>query len=141
MLHVGPRRARPDELLSVTDYLDELRRRLVICVLALVVAFAGMYAVHDGLIDLLARPLPDDLPRLTTLSPTEPVFTTLKVVFWAALLLALPSGSTRPTRSSSRPPGTSRGASCWRSRRRWPASSPPASPSATWWCCRSHSSS
>jgi sec-independent protein translocase protein TatC len=87
---LGPRRARPDELLSVTDHLDELRRRLIISVLALVVAFAGMYAVHDHLIELLTSPLPDDLPQLTTLSPTEPFFTTLKVVFWAAILLALP---------------------------------------------------
>jgi sec-independent protein translocase protein TatC len=88
--HVGPRRARPDERLHVTEHLDELRRRLIISVLALVVAFAGMYAVHDQLIDLLTRPLPDDVDRLITLSPTEPFVTTLKVAFWAAVLVAMP---------------------------------------------------
>ena len=87
---VGPRRARPDERLHVEEHLDELRRRLIISALALVVAFAGMYAVHDQLIDLLTRPLPDDVDQLITLSPTEPFFTTLKVTFWAAVLVTLP---------------------------------------------------
>ena len=86
---VGPRRARPDERLSVVEHLDELRRRAIISVLALVVAFAGAYAMHDQLIELLTWPLPGD-DRLITLSPTEPFVTTLKVSFWAAVLLALP---------------------------------------------------
>jgi sec-independent protein translocase protein TatC len=87
---VGPRRARPGERLSVVDHLDELRRRLIIGVLALVIAFAGMYAVHDRLVRLLIWPLPHEHQRLITLSPTEPFFITLKVVFWAAILIALP---------------------------------------------------
>jgi sec-independent protein translocase protein TatC len=87
---LGPRRAQPDERLHLTEHLDELRRRLIISALALLVAFAGMYAVHDSLIDLLTRPLPDDVDRLITLSPTEPFFTTLKVTFWAAILVTLP---------------------------------------------------
>ena len=89
-IRVGPRRARPDERLHLTEHLDELRRRLIISVAALVIAFAGMYAVHDQLIDLLTRPLPGDVGQLITLSPTEPFFTTLKVTFWAAILVALP---------------------------------------------------
>jgi sec-independent protein translocase protein TatC len=87
---LGPRRAQPDERLHLTEHLDELRRRLIISALALLVAFAGMYAVHTQLIDLLTRPLPDDVDRLITLSPTEPFFTTLKVTFWAAILVTLP---------------------------------------------------
>lgn len=87
---LGPRRARPDEPLSVVEHLTELRTRAVVSVLALVVAFAGMYAVHDALLDILTWPLPDDTGRLITLSPTEPFFTVLKVSFWAAVLVALP---------------------------------------------------
>jgi sec-independent protein translocase protein TatC len=87
---LGNCRALPDEQLSVVEHLDELRRRLIISALALVVAFAGMYAVHDALIDVLTWPLPDDTGRLVTLSPTEPFFTTLKVTFWASVLIALP---------------------------------------------------
>ena len=89
-IRVGPRRARPDDRLHVTEHLDELRRRLIISAVALVIAFAGMYAVHDQLIDLLTRPLPGDVDQLITLSPTEPFFVTLKVVFWAAILVSLP---------------------------------------------------
>ena len=57
---VGPRRARPDDRLSVVEHLDELRRRAIVCVLALVVAFAGTYAMHDALIEALTWPLPGD---------------------------------------------------------------------------------
>jgi sec-independent protein translocase protein TatC len=87
---LGPRRARPDESLSLAEHLTELRTRLIVSVLALVIAFAGMYAVHDALLDILTWPLPDDAGQLITLSPTEPFFTVLKVTFWAAVLVALP---------------------------------------------------
>lgn len=76
--------------LAVVDHLDELRRRLIICAVALVVAFAGMYAVHESLIEFLTWPLPDGSDKLKTLSPTEPFFTSLKVSLWAALLISLP---------------------------------------------------
>ena len=89
-IRVGPRRARPDDRLHLTEHLDELRRRLIISAVALVIAFGGMYAVHAQLIDLLTRPLPGDVNQLITLSPTEPFFITLKVIFWAAILVSLP---------------------------------------------------
>lgn len=89
-LRVGARRARPDERLHVTEHLDELRRRLIISALALVVAFGGMYAIHDRLIAFLIWPLPGNHHQLITLSPTEPFLTTLKVTFWAAIIVALP---------------------------------------------------
>lgn len=87
---LGPRRALPGERLSVVGHLDELRRRLIVSAVVLVVAFAGMYAVHPQIIDLLTWPLPDDAGKLITLSPTEPFFTSLKVSLWAAALVALP---------------------------------------------------
>lgn len=87
---VGPRRARSDDRLHLTEHLDELRRRLIVSALALVVAFAGMYAIHESLIAFLTWPLPGDDYTLITLSPTEPFFTTLKVSLWAAIILALP---------------------------------------------------
>ena len=40
-----------DEQLSVVDHLDELRNRLIVSVLALVVAFAVAYGFHEQLID------------------------------------------------------------------------------------------
>ncbi len=86
------RRAGRDERLSVVDHLDELRNRLIVSALTLVVAFAVCYAFHEQLIDLLEQPLPQKFQDsgLITLSPTEPFFVTLKVCFWAAILLSLP---------------------------------------------------
>jgi sec-independent protein translocase protein TatC len=84
------RRVRPDERLAVVEHLHELRQRLILSVVALVVAFAAMYAVHDRLLRALQWPLPDDHARLITFSPTEPFLTVLKVCFAAAVLIALP---------------------------------------------------
>jgi sec-independent protein translocase protein TatC len=87
---LGVRRVRPDEELSVVEHLDELRRRIILSVVALVVAFGVAYAFYQQLFDFLAEPLPGDNRQLVTLSPTEGLFTVLKVCFWAALLAALP---------------------------------------------------
>jgi sec-independent protein translocase protein TatC len=77
--------------MPLVAHLDELRRRIIISILALVVAFGGLYAVHGRLIEILAAPLPARYEHtLLTLSPTEPFFVTLKVVFWASVLVALP---------------------------------------------------
>jgi sec-independent protein translocase protein TatC len=86
------RRVGREEQLSVVDHLDELRNRIIVSALALVVAFAVAYGFHEQLLDLLERPLPERFREdgLITLSPTEPFFTTLKVCFWAAILVALP---------------------------------------------------
>lgn len=87
-----PRRVGRDERLSVVEHLDELRRRVIVCVVTLLVAFAVAYGFHQQLLDLLEWPLPERYKEtgLITLSPTEPFFTVLKVCFWAAILAALP---------------------------------------------------
>lgn len=86
------RRAQSDERLSIVEHLHELRSRIVIAVVTLVVAFVGLYLVRDQLLELLQRPLPQKYrdSGLITLSPTEPFFTTLKVCFWASVLVAIP---------------------------------------------------
>jgi len=85
-------RAGRDEQLSVVDHLDELRNRIIVAVLALVVAFGAAYGFHEQLIEFLERPLPQRFQDsgLVTLSPTEPFFTTLKVCFWTAIIVAVP---------------------------------------------------
>lgn len=86
------RRALSDERLSIVEHLRELRTRIVIAIVTLVVAFAGLYIVRDQLLNLLESPLPQRYrdTGLITLSPTEPFFTTLKVCFWASVLVAIP---------------------------------------------------
>jgi sec-independent protein translocase protein TatC len=88
----GVRRVGPDEELSVVEHLDELRRRVVISLAALVVAFVVAYVFNERLLTFLARPIPDRYrdEKLLTLSPTEGFFTVLKVCFWVALVVALP---------------------------------------------------
>ena len=87
---IAPKRVKSDDRLDLTEHLGELRHRLIVSALALVIAFAGMYAIHDRLIEVLTWPLPADHQKLITLSPTEPFFITLKVCFWASILVALP---------------------------------------------------
>jgi sec-independent protein translocase protein TatC len=86
------RRVGRDERLSVVEHLDELRNRVVVSLVALLVAFAVAYAFHDQLLEILEWPLPERYEEggLITLSPTEPFFTVLKVCAYTALLAALP---------------------------------------------------
>lgn len=86
------RRVGRDDRLSVVEHLDELRRRVIVSLVALVVAFGVAYGFHDQLLEVLQQPLPDRFKEngLITLSPTEPFFTVLKVAFWTAILAALP---------------------------------------------------
>lgn len=84
-----PRRLAPDEQATLVEHLSELRHRIVLCLLALVPAFAVAYAFHDTLIGWLMDLLPPGTP-LVTLGVTEPFTTSLKVSFYAALALCIP---------------------------------------------------
>ena len=81
--------AQFDERLTLVEHLDELRTRIIICVAALVVATAVCFWQNNFLLELANRPLPDDRIPIT-LSPTEPLMTTLIVSATAGLLIALP---------------------------------------------------
>jgi sec-independent protein translocase protein TatC len=78
-----------DDQLTVVEHLDELRRRIIVSVLALAVAFGVAWVLRNTIIELLVDPLPKG-QKLITLSPTEPFFTVLKVCLWSAILMALP---------------------------------------------------
>ena len=84
-----PQRLRHGEEATLVEHLGELRTRLLICILAIVPAFALAFGFHARLIEWLSAPLPDDRP-LITLGVTEPFFTSVKVSFYAALAVALP---------------------------------------------------
>jgi sec-independent protein translocase protein TatC len=84
-----PRRLRHGEEASLVEHLDELRSRLLIALLALGVGFVVAYVFHEQLIEWLREPLPNDR-RLVTLGVTEPFTTSIKVSFYAAVLLAFP---------------------------------------------------
>lgn len=86
---IVPRRLSHDEEATLVEHLDELRHRLLICLLALVPAFALAYAFHGKLIGRLKDLLPEGTP-LVTLGVTEPFTTSLKVSFYVALAIMLP---------------------------------------------------
>jgi Sec-independent protein translocase protein (TatC) len=86
------RRLKPighEERLPVVGHLDELRSRLVVALVAFVVAFGLTTWQSELVIELLNTPLPGDREPIT-LGPTEPFITTLKLSAYAAILIALP---------------------------------------------------
>jgi sec-independent protein translocase protein TatC len=86
---IVPRRLSHDEEATLVEHLTELRHRLLICIVAIVPAFALAYAFHDTLIRRLMDLLPEGTP-VVTLGVTEPFTTSLKVSFYAAIALVLP---------------------------------------------------
>jgi sec-independent protein translocase protein TatC len=87
------RRIRPikyEDRLSVVDHLDELRTRLIICAAAFVVAWAFTAWQNDLVLEIVNKPLPDDVEEPITLGPAEAFYTTLTNAAYAALLIALP---------------------------------------------------
>ena len=86
---IVPRRLSHDEEATLVEHLTELRHRLLICIVALVPAFAIAYAFHAQLIGRLMDLVPEGTP-IVTLGVTEPFTTSLKVSFYAAIALVLP---------------------------------------------------
>ncbi|MDQ3777895.1 MAG: twin-arginine translocase subunit TatC [Actinomycetota bacterium] len=84
-----PRRLSYGEEATLVEHLDELRSRLIICMLALGAAFPVAFYFHEELIELLIELLPEDR-RLVTLGVAEPFTTALKVSFYASAALAFP---------------------------------------------------
>lgn len=84
-----PRRLGHGEEATLVEHLDELRTRLLVCIAAIIPAFALTFGFHARLIHWLAAPLPHD-KKLVTFGVTEPFFTSFKVSFYAAAALALP---------------------------------------------------
>jgi sec-independent protein translocase protein TatC len=89
---VPSRKIRPvahDDRLSLVEHLDELRSRLMVALLAFGVAFGVCFWQDERIIDFVNNPLPDNSEPIT-LSPTEPLLTTVTVSAYAAILIAMP---------------------------------------------------
>jgi sec-independent protein translocase protein TatC len=78
-----------DERMTLVEHLDELRTRIVVSAVVLVVAVGLCFWQNGLLLDIANEPLPAGLEPLT-FSPTEPFFTTIKLSVYGGLLLSLP---------------------------------------------------
>ncbi len=82
-----------DEKLPITTHLDELRKRLITCLIAIGVGFVVSYFFSEQLFAILSKPLSDIMPEDNTFiftSLTEGFFTYLKLAFFAGIFLAAP---------------------------------------------------
>ena len=77
-----------DDRMTLVEHLDELRSRIIVCLVAVGVAFALCFWQSDLLFDIAKEPL--DGRDLATFGPTEPFFTTVEISGYGAIILTLP---------------------------------------------------
>jgi sec-independent protein translocase protein TatC len=82
------RTGHADEL-SLVGHLDELRTRIIVSACVLLVAVGLCFWQNDLLLAIANGPLPNGREPIT-FGVTEPFFTTMKLSFYAGILLALP---------------------------------------------------
>lgn len=88
-----PRRVKAvshEDRLTLVEHLDELRARLIVCIVVFAVALGLCLWQNHLLLEIAGGPLPDDHDQLITFSVTEPFTTTLTVSVYGALALSLP---------------------------------------------------
>jgi sec-independent protein translocase protein TatC len=85
-------RIRPighEDRLSIVEHLDELRTRIILCIVAFGVAWALTAWQNHLVLEIVNRPLPEGIQPIT-LGPAEAFYTTLTNSAYAALLISLP---------------------------------------------------
>jgi sec-independent protein translocase protein TatC len=88
-----PRRVRPvshEDQLSLVEHLDELRHRIVVCLVIFAVALALAFWQNHLLLEIASNPLPAGHKKLITFGVTEPFTTTLTVSAYGAAILSAP---------------------------------------------------
>ncbi|HVD41550.1 MAG TPA: twin-arginine translocase subunit TatC [Solirubrobacterales bacterium] len=79
-----------EDRLTLVEHLDELRSRLIVCIVVFGVALALCFWQNHLLLEIAQGPLPSDHDQLITFGVTEPFTTTLTVSAYGAVVLALP---------------------------------------------------
>ena len=82
--------AQFDDRLTLVEHLDELRTRIIVCGVVLVLAVAFCFWQNHAILEIANEPLPASQDEPLTFSPTEPFFTTVKLAFYGGILLSLP---------------------------------------------------
>jgi len=102
-LRLRRRRRGQESSMTVVEHLDELRNRLIVCVVAVLLGMVGGWFLYRPVFNLLSNPYcsfmvkhpklavdPSDPCRLVYLSVIEPFLIKIKLVAFIGLLLALP---------------------------------------------------
>jgi sec-independent protein translocase protein TatC len=82
-----------DREASLTEHLGELRKRLIVCIIAVAVSFVFSYTVIERIFAAVAMPLKSALPQGTSLiftSYPEALFTYLKLSLVCAIFISSP---------------------------------------------------
>ena len=79
-----------EDRLTLVEHLDELRTRLIVCIVVFGVALALCFWQNHLLLEIAQGPLPADRDELITFGVTEPFTTTLTVSAYGAVVLTLP---------------------------------------------------
>jgi sec-independent protein translocase protein TatC len=79
-----------EDRLTIVEHLDELRARLIVCILVFGVALALCFWQNHLLLEIASKPLPAGHERLITFGITEPFITTMTVSAYGAIVLSLP---------------------------------------------------
>jgi sec-independent protein translocase protein TatC len=86
-------RMRPvshEDRLTLVEHLDELRTRIVVCLVVFGVALALCFWQNNLLLEIASAPLPSGREKLLTFGVAEPFTITLTVAVYGALILSLP---------------------------------------------------
>jgi sec-independent protein translocase protein TatC len=86
----GLRPVSHEDRLTLVEHLDELRTRIVVCLVAFGVALALCFWQNDLLLEIASGPLPSSHDELLTFGVAEPFTITLTVAVYGALILSLP---------------------------------------------------
>ena len=79
-----------EDQLTLVEHLDELRARLIVCIIVFGVALALCFWQNHLLLEIASGPLPSGHKQLITFGVTEPFTTTLTVAAYGAIILSLP---------------------------------------------------
>jgi len=86
-------RLRPvshEDRLTLVEHLDELRTRIVVCLVVFGVALGLCFWQNHLLLEIASGPLPSSHDKLVTFGVAEPFTITLTVAVYGALILSLP---------------------------------------------------
>src|SRR3954454_1957141 len=88
------RPAQFDEQMTLVEHLDELRNRIIISAVVLVVACGFCFWKNNWLLEMAKKPRPTALNghpiKPITFGVAEPFMSTLKVSIYAGIIIALP---------------------------------------------------